>query len=153
MTALHLRVPPVAITAAFAGLMWLAAALVPALTFRVPGRVVLALTFALAGAAVSLAGVVAFRRASTTVNPIRTEGVSSLVTSGIYRVTRNPMYLGFLLFLLGWAVWLGHPLSFLFAPLFIVYMNRFQIAPEEQVLRDLFGGSFETYSASTRRWL
>lgn len=138
---------------AFAGLMWLAAELTPALAYSVPGRAAMAAIVAGTGAAIALAGVAAFRRASTTVNPVRPEAVSSLVTSGIYRVTRNPMYLGFLLSLVGWAVWLAHPLPFCLVPLFVLYMGRFQIAPEERVLRATFGESFESYAARTRRWL
>ena len=133
--------------------MWLAAVLLPSLAFDVPGRVAVAIAFAVAGAVVALAGVAAFRRASTTVNPIRPEAVSSLVTSGVYRITRNPMYLGFLLALIGWAVWLAHPLSLLVVPLFVIYMNRFQIVPEERVLRARFETAFDSYSGGTRRWL
>lgn len=153
MAALELRVPPVVVTLACAGLMWAAAALSPSLAFDVPGRAVIAVVLAVAGAAVALAGVFAFRRAETTVNPVRPDAASSLVASGVYRVTRNPMYLGFLLALLGWAVWLAYPLAFLVLPLFVAYMSRFQIRPEERALRARFGESFESYSRSTRRWL
>lgn len=153
MAALELRVPPVVVTLGCAGLMWGAAALSPSLAFDVPGRVVIAVVLAVAGAAVALAGVVAFRRAETTVNPVRPDAASSLVASGVYWVARNPMYLGFLLALLGWAVWLAHPLAFLVLPLFVAYMSRFQIRPEERALRARFGESFESYSRSTRRWL
>jgi protein-S-isoprenylcysteine O-methyltransferase Ste14 len=153
MTALELRVPPVVVTLMFAGLMWTAAAVTPSLTFDVPAGRAIAGILAIAGAAVAIAGVVAFRRAATTVNPVRPDAASSLVSSGVYRLTRNPMYLGFLLALIGWAVWLAHLLSFLIVPLFVAYMSRFQIRPEEQALRARFGESFESYSRSTRRWL
>ena len=141
------------VTAVCAGLMGVVAAWMPGVAISVPGRTAIAIAFGVAGGAVALAGVVAFRRASTTVNPLRPEGVSSLVTSGIYRVTRNPMYLGFLLALIGWAIWLGHPLSALMVPLFVAYMSRFQIGPEERVLRAQFGDAFGAYSATTRRWV
>jgi protein-S-isoprenylcysteine O-methyltransferase Ste14 len=153
MSVLELRVPPVIVTAVFAGLMWLMAWLTPSLVLTTPGRVAITATFFVVGGAVALAGVIAFRRASTTVNPIRPESASSLVTSGVYRLTRNPMYLGLLFVLLGWAVWLAHPLSLLIVLLFAVYMSRFQIRPEERALRASFGESFETYARSTRRWL
>ena len=153
MTALELRVPPALVTAVFAGLMWLTATLVPSLTRDVPGRVSIAVAFFAAGAALALAGVLAFHRASTTVNPVRPEAASSLVTSGVYRVTRNPMYLGFLSALVGWGVWLAHPLPYLAVLLFVAYMGRFQIGPEERALRAAFGEAFEAYSRSTRRWL
>ena len=151
--ALELRVPPVVVTLAFAGFMWLCAMLFPSLTLSMPGRVPIALTFVVTGAAVAIAGVVAFRRAATTVSPIRPDSASSLVTSGVYRLTRNPMYLGFLLVLIGWAVWLAHPLALLIALLFVAYMSRFQIDPEERALRAGFGDAFESHTRRTRRWL
>jgi protein-S-isoprenylcysteine O-methyltransferase Ste14 len=97
--------------------------------------------------------VVAFRRAGTTVNPMKPESSSSLVVSGIYAFTRNPMYLGFLFALLAWAIYLSHPAAFLVLPLFVWYMNRFQIEPEERALASLFGEAFTTYAARVRRWL
>lgn len=136
-----------------AALMWLVAGLAPTLAFALPGRAVIGVTCVATGLVVVLAGVFAFRRATTTVNPMHPEGASSLVTTGIYRFTRNPMYLGMLLILLGWAVWLAHPLSFLMLPLFVAYMNRFQIRPEERVLRAKFGESFNTYARAARRWI
>ena len=153
VSALELRVPPVVVTLAFAGLMWICAVLFPSLTSGVPGRIPIALVFVAMGVAVAMAGVVAFRRASTTVSPIRPDNASSLVTSGVYRLTRNPMYVGFLFTLIGWALWLANPLSLLLVLLFMGYMSRFQIGPEEQALCARFGDTFESYARRTRRWL
>lgn len=153
MSTLELRIPPVIVTAIAAGLMWAIAALTPALRFDVTGRVASAIAFFVAGVAVGIAGVGSFHRAATTVNPIQPESASSLVTSGVYRITRNPMYLGLVLVLLGWAAWLAHPLALVIAPLFMAYMSRFQIQPEERALRAKFGDAFEIYTRSTRRWL
>jgi protein-S-isoprenylcysteine O-methyltransferase Ste14 len=108
---------------------------------------------ALAGALVALAGVVAFRRQETTVNPLTPSESSSLVASGIYRFSRNPMYLGFVLALLGWAAFLGNWVSALLLPAFVAYMSRFQIQPEERALAERFGPEFIAYSQSVRRWL
>nr|WP_255612533.1 isoprenylcysteine carboxylmethyltransferase family protein [Alcanivorax sp. 1008] len=116
-------------------------------------RLIVAVVLVLMGAGVSLAGVVSFRRARTTVNPLKPEKTSSLVCSGIYRVTRNPMYLGFLLVLIGWAVMLGSAFAVLGPVLFVVYISRFQILPEERVLQNLFGDEFTAYQARVRRWL
>jgi len=153
MHVLELKVPPVAVVLVTAGFMWLAAWAVPALEFRFPARDLVAVSLALAGAVTSALGVISFGRARTTVNPMKPESSSSLVTSGIYRLTRNPMYLGFLLVLLGWAVFLSSILAFLFLPAFIVYMNHFQIEPEERALATLFGEAFAAYKARARRWL
>jgi protein-S-isoprenylcysteine O-methyltransferase Ste14 len=131
---LELKVPPVALVLIIAALMWLGAWSVPRLTFPVPGRHFIAGGVALAGALVSILGVVSFKLAKTTVNPMKPESTSSLVIAGIYRATRNPMYLAFLLILLGWAVYLSNVLAFLPIPGFVIYMHVFQIRPEERTL-------------------
>ena len=107
--------------------MWLVSWAVPALEFVFPARNLLAVSFCVAGAVISILGVVSFSRAKTTVNPMKPAGATSLVRSGIYTRSRNPMYLGFLLALVGWASFLGNALAFAFLPAFIFYMNRFQI--------------------------
>jgi protein-S-isoprenylcysteine O-methyltransferase Ste14 len=75
------------------------------------------------------------------------------VISGIYKLSRNPMYLGFLLVLVGWAVFLSNALAFVFVPAFIFYMNRFQIDPEEKALVGKFGQEFVDYKSRVRQWL
>jgi protein-S-isoprenylcysteine O-methyltransferase Ste14 len=107
----------------------------------------------LSGFAFALAGAVAFRKAATTLNPMRPATASALVTSGIYRFSRNPLYVGLLLALSGWTVFLSHALGLLFLPTFVAYMNRFQIAPEEHVLAEEFGAGFAAYKQSVPRWL
>lgn len=133
--------------------MWLAARSVPAAGFPLPARQSAALVLAALGVGVAAAGVVSFRRARTTVNPLQPATASSLVVSGIYRLTRNPMYLGALLVLVGWAVFLANAVAFLISPMFVFYLNRFQIAPEEKALASLFGPEFTAYCARVRRWI
>lgn len=152
MNSLELRIPPVAVVAIFAALMASVAVIVPA-TLVIPARLPLAVALVVAGALVALAGVAAFRRHQTTVNPLAPQQASSLVASGIYRVSRNPMYLGFLLALAGWGVFLANWAAALLLPMFVVYMNRFQIAPEERALQEKFGATFTAYARSVRRWL
>ena len=153
MKLLELRIPPVVVMVGAMGFMGLVAVQIPTLVFAVPGREIITTLLVAAGVVIAVAGIVAFQRAATTVNPTRPEGASSLVDTGIYRITRNPMYLGMLLMLLGWAVWLAHLASFLLLPLFVAYMNRFQIKPEERALRAKFGESFDVYSRTVRRWV
>jgi protein-S-isoprenylcysteine O-methyltransferase Ste14 len=150
---LELKVPPLALMMLMAALMWLVSRATPALQVPVPARTFLSLGFVIAGAVTSALGVVSFRRARTTVNPMNPAASSSLVIGGIYRLTRNPMYLGFLLALIGWAVFLSNALAFLLLPVFIFYMNSFQIEPEERALASLFGQEFITYRSRVRRWL
>jgi len=152
MRFLELRVPPVALTLVFAASMAAIAYLVPA-AFSLPARTLLGACLALAGGVVALAGVVAFRRHATTVNPFTPEQSSSLVATGVYRFSRNPMYLGFLLALLGWCLFLANWVAALLLPLFVAYMNRFQIGPEERALAQRFGPQFTAYAKGVRRWL
>jgi protein-S-isoprenylcysteine O-methyltransferase Ste14 len=153
MHVLELKVPPVAVVLFMAALMWLVARAAPAFEFALPARGFLAVGLAVTGIVVSLSGVVSFRRAKTTVNPMKPDSSSSLVTSGVYALTRNPMYLGFLLVLAGWAVFLSNVLGLLLLPVFVFYMNRFQIEPEEKALAILFGPAFIAYQSRVRRWL
>jgi len=152
MQALELKVPPVALVLLFAVMMWLLSASVPSLALALPWRILVALILWCAGFAIALAGLFEFRRAKTTVNPLTPEAASAIVTSGIYRYSRNPMYVGLLLALIGWDVWLSHLLAFALLPFFVVYMNHFQIEPEERALSVKFGGLYRDYRRSVRRW-
>jgi protein-S-isoprenylcysteine O-methyltransferase Ste14 len=151
--ALELRIPPPVVAALAAGAMWGTSFATPLLEAPALIRVVSAGAIALAGAGFTLAGVVSFRGAKTTVNPLKPETASSLVRSGIYRLTRNPMYLGLVIVLVAWAVFLSSAWALLGPLIFVLYMNRFQIAPEERVLAELFGTSYSDYKAGVRRWL
>ena len=133
--------------------MWAASWATPAFDFRFPARVSSSASLAALGVVIAIAGVVSFRRAKTTVNPMRPESASSLVVSGIYRYTRNPMYLGLLLLLLGWAIFLSNLAAFAVLPAFVVYINRFQIGPEERALDALFPREYPAYRARVRRWI
>lgn len=150
---LDLKIPPVIVGLVTAGLMWLVAWAMPGYGFDIPQRQLVAQVFAAAGFVVAAWGVVAFRRAGTTVNPMKPESSSSLVVTGIYAFTRNPMYLGALLILLAWAIDLTHPAAFLVLPLFVLYTNRFQIQPEERALASRFGSAFTAYASRVRRWI
>lgn len=133
--------------------MWLLARELPQYRIPAPGATEAAILLACLGAAIDLAGLAAFRAARTTINPLRPEKASSLVRSGIYRYTRNPMYLGMLVLLLAWSAYLAHPAAFAMLPLFVLYLNRFQIAPEERALAKRFGAEFDDYRRRVRRWL
>ena len=153
MSALELKIPPVVVTALTAFAMWAIGELSAFASSDFTGRIPLAVALAASGVAVTGAGLKAFRRARTTVNPMQPGEASTLVASGVYRVTRNPMYLGFLLLLLAWAVFLANPATLIAIVVFVLYMNRFQITPEERALAGLFGKEFEEYRRRVRRWL
>lgn len=150
---LRLRIPPVAVAALAVVAMWGITHATPALHFQLPAKWVLATACVLAGLIFAALGVVRFVRAETTVNPLKPAEASALVTSGVYRLTRNPMYLGLLLLLAGVACVFSHGLAFAVLPAFVIYMNRFQIAPEEAALSGIFGTAYATYRQRVRRWL
>jgi len=111
------------------------------------------LIFIIIGVAFALAGVISFKKHKTTVNPVNTVNVSTLVRSGIYRFTRNPMYVGMLMALFGGFLYLSNPINLLFIVVFVWYMDKFQIKPEEVFLTSIFGNDYVMYKQSVRRWL
>lgn len=133
--------------------MWAGSVFAPSLNAAFSARVTATLLVLCIGVFFSLAGALSFRKAKTTVNPLKPETASALVSSGIYRYSRNPMYVGFALFLTAWACYLASPLSLLGVLGFVLYMNKFQIAPEERALTTLFKADFLAYQAKVRRWL
>lgn len=153
MKTLELKIPPPVVALLVAIAMWLAASASSSLAFTLPARLATALAVAALGVAISAAGTVSFWRAKTTVNPTRPDAASSLVVTGIYRLTRNPMYLGLLLVLAGWAIYLSNAVTFVGPLLFLLYINRFQIVPEERALAARFGLAFDDYRRRTRRWI
>ena len=153
MKSLELKVPPPLVTAIVAAAMWGVSRITPRLDVATAYRVWAGLAIAAAGGVFSVAGVVAFRRARTTVNPTQPESASALVSSGVCRITRNPMYLGLLFILIGWAAFLAAPVALLGPLVFGLYMGRFQIAPEEAALTKRFGTEYAEYKAKVRRWL
>jgi protein-S-isoprenylcysteine O-methyltransferase Ste14 len=150
---LELKVPPLLVAAALGAAMWAVDRQWFAPRDRTVTQCLLALAIAAAGLLVVCSAVAGFRRARTTVDPTTPAAASAIVTGGIYGRTRNPMYLGFLLVLLAWAVYLGNAYVAGFPVLFVLYMNRFQIAPEERALRARFGAPYDAYLHAVRRWL
>jgi protein-S-isoprenylcysteine O-methyltransferase Ste14 len=149
---LELKVPPLAVAIVCGALMWLVSTF-SLCTITLPWRSSFALMLYAVGSAIVLAGMLTFFRMKTTVNPLTPEATTRMVTSGIYRFTRNPMYLGFLLILVGWAIALSNLLAVAWLPLFVLYMNRFQILPEERALASKFPEAFTLYQHSVRRWI
>jgi protein-S-isoprenylcysteine O-methyltransferase Ste14 len=153
MRWLELKIPPPAVALFLALLMWFTSSVTPSVEVPFGVRVPTALALACIGQSISITGMVAFRRAKTTINPTKASAASSLVSNSVYRFTRNPMYLGLLLTLLAWAAFLSNPLAVLWVPVFVFYTNRFQITPEERVLSSLFGAEYAAYRNRVRRWL
>ena len=152
MTSLELKIPPPLVALLTGLLMWSATRLVPPLALPGVARVAVAAVLVGVGVGLAISGVLTFKRAKTTVNPTTPAAASALVRTGVFRFTRNPLYLGLLLCLVAWAVYLSNALALLIVPLFVLYMNRFQIAPEERALATLFGDAYAAYKREVRRW-
>jgi protein-S-isoprenylcysteine O-methyltransferase Ste14 len=153
MSVLELKLPPPIVALVLALLMWLTPAVAGLVEIPYAARVLCAVVLVCIGQSISIAGMLAFRRAKTTANPVRANLASSLVIQGVYRYTRNPMYVGLLLTLLAWAVFLANPFAVVWVVVFVFYITRFQIIPEERVLASLFGAEYEAYKGSVRRWV
>lgn len=153
MRALELKVPPPGVALLIGVAMWFAARQQASVELPLVARVIAFVGIALAGGAIALAGDREFKRARTTISPFKPENSTALVTSGIYGITRNPMYVGLTLVLLGWAVFLWSAWALLGPVVFALYINRFQIAPEERILSAKFGDAYKQYTARVRRWL
>jgi protein-S-isoprenylcysteine O-methyltransferase Ste14 len=152
-SGLELKVPPPVVTLVFGAGMWVLSRVSASVPWTPSGRhAVATLLFAL-GVLCAASAAMAFRQLNTTINPQKPEESRTLVRSGPFRFTRNPMYLGLLTVLAGWAVWLAVPWSLLGPFLFFFYIQRFQIIPEERVLLGKFGAEYEQYRRAVRRWL
>ena len=148
MSALEAKVPPALLTALFAAAIWfLPRTLEPCAAPSFTGG-----AFVAAGLGMNAWPKLLFRRADTSVSPIRPALASALVTDGPYRFSRNPMYLGYAIALLGWSTGLAQPWGLLAVAFFVAYITRFQILPEERYLSSRFPAQYAAYSRAVRRW-
>lgn len=150
---LELKIPPPAVAALLAAAMWGIARAVPSWHVPAPARIWIAVALAAVAVMISAAAIVAFVRAKTTINPTTPQASSLLVVSGVFAITRNPMYLALLCLLIAWAVYLPSLWTVAGPLVFVVYIDRFQIVPEERALTALFGAQYSAYQARVRRWL
>ncbi len=153
MQALEHKVPPPVLFLTAAALMWLTARQSMAIDLAPAWRIAGVLGLGMLAAAFAAPAILGFRRARTTINPVDIEAASSLVTSGAYRYSRNPMYVGLTALLLGWAVWLAAPLALVWILAFVAFITRFQIIPEERVMATKFGAAYSAYRSAVRRWI
>ncbi len=153
MHLLETKIPPPIVILIIALVMRQGASIGPYLELNSSLNSILISAFLILGILVAVMGIVEFKKAKTTSTPLKPEKASSLVSSGVYRITRNPMYAGSAMVLTAWAIHLSSVWGFIGIPCFILYINRFQITPEERALKKLFGSEFDSYQEKVRRWL
>jgi len=150
---LNLKIPPPVVGLTIGLIIYLLGQFAPSLNFEFAMFKILAYLLICIGILIEAWSVWLFFRARTTVNPLKPENSKALVATGMYKFTRNPMYLGLLLLLIGWTFWIGNPLGLPMLFVFVWYLTRFQIKPEERVLTELFGDQYIAYMRRVRRWV
>lgn len=147
------KVPPPIWMLLFGIAMWFVAKSEFAYAIEIPYSWLPALVIVAFGFSFTIPAIKKFDAAETTINPLKPQEASSLVTSGVFGRTRNPMYVGLAMVLLGWVVWLGSATNLAVLALFVIVITMLQIKPEEMALRELFGEEYEEYCRKVRRWI
>ena len=153
MRWLETRIPPPVVMALVGALMWWLASVAGVLHVQFQAQGIVALLVGMGGMLLMIVAIIEFVRHKTTVNPMKPESASDLLTSGAFGWSRNPIYLADAMMLAGWMIWLGNPVNILLLAFFVFYITRFQILPEERAMDRLFGKKYQGYCRSVRRWL
>ena len=148
---LKTKIPPPLVTIAFGILIYYSTEIIPSVTFTFQG--LLGALFLIAGLGVMISAILTFRRLQTTINPLQPNTASSLASTGVFKLSRNPMYLAMLLILIALALYTGAVASIFLLPGFIIYISVFQIVPEEQAMQELFSQAYADYCKQVRRWI
>lgn len=148
-----MRIPPALLALALLAMSACLHLWFPIGVLRFSGQMLLGGALTLAGCILLFLSVTQFRAWKTTVNPMAPENSTALVVTGLYRITRNPMYLGMAFVLGGFGLIAGSMGAFFGVVLFVVWMTFVQIPSEEQALRTIFGASYESYMKKVRRWI
>ncbi len=147
---LNTKIPPPIVTLLCIGIIYLFDIQIE---YSEPDLKVVGIIFLILGLIIIFSAVLKFIKTKTTVDPTRPYKTSNLVISGIYKITRNPMYLGMLFLIMAYAIYNNNVIGCIIIPIFIFYINKFQIEPEEIEMRKKFGESFENYCKKVNRWL
>ena len=150
---LKLKIPPPVYVLSIGLVMWLLHLYLPVAVLILPPWNSLGILLIVLAALVDFSSLYLFFKQRTTPNPMKPEFTTGLVVKGMYKFSRNPMYLGMLMMLFGFAVFLGKLTPFLVLPVFYFLMTEMQIKPEEKVLEDKFGDEYLDYKGKVRRWL
>lgn len=146
-------IPPLAMVALCIGAMWALMDFVPTLAFGFPGQGLIGIFFIASGLGVNINAAITFSKAETTVNPLSPEKASTLVRHGLFAQSRNPIYLAMAMVLLGVCILFGNLVNLAVVVFFIWYITNFQIIPEEEALKKIFGLEYDDYCKKVRRWI
>lgn len=151
--SLKLKIPPPVVGLVCALIMWLISRFLPGADFNFPLRNLISLSLLGLALCIDISALLKFKSLKTTINPMKPDDSSSLAAKGVYKYTRNPMYLGLLIILFSWGIYLGNYMSMLLLPIFVWYMTVFQIIPEEKALENKFNEKYYQYKQKVRRWI
>ena len=147
------RVPPSVVFLIHFGLVWISSKYLTFANFTFPGQELITLLLSITGIVIAVTAILAMRRAGTTVDPVVPSKASSLVNSGIYSISRNPIYLALLLILMAWIIRQGNLVAVFLAITFVWQLTHFQIRSEEKALEEKFGEKYSEYRSKVRRWI
>ena len=153
MINIELKIPPPIIALISATLMWHISKITNVYSYSPDLLAPYSIALLILGLSIDITALISFRLSQTTINPMKPSNTSQLVNTGIYKLSRNPMYLGLFCTLCAWAMWLGDALNLAVLFIFIYYITHFQIIPEEKILEKIFPEEFESYKSKVRRWL
>ena len=145
------KIPPPILALVMIVLIYLSPLFVESITFNYQGS--LSVLFIILGAACALPSFKLFAKFKTTITPLKPSDATALVTEGMYRYSRNPMYLGLLLWTIASTIWFGTWFGIIINIVFIFLINFLQIIPEEEALLEIFGEEYEEYKKNVRRWI
>ena len=151
MIDIKTRIPPPIVAITFGFLIKYTKNIFPVVEIK--NKIILGSFMIISGLIIILSAIILFKKYKTTITPLKPSKATKLITDGIYKFSRNPMYLGLLLVLLGISIILNLIGGFFLIPLFILYLNLFQIIPEENAMVDLFKDEFLDYKKNVRRWI
>lgn len=145
------KIPPPLVTLLFGMGIYFSTELIPPLAFKYQGT--LAITVLTIGLVIMVSAILTFRQLQTTINPLQPNKATSLAVSGVFRLSRNPMYLAMLLILVALSLASGALAAVFLLPGFVIYISIFQIVPEEQAMEKLFSDQYLKYCKKVRRWI
>lgn len=153
MKFLEAKIPPPLLTIIFGLAVWGIATVLPGLDISRDIRLTILIVMVAVGLVLTVSALLTFWKAKTTIDPNHLHKATTVVKHGIYKFSRNPMYLALLIYLTALTIYMANLYALPLPVLFVLYMNRFQIQPEESMMTSLFGEAYLSYKNQVRRWI